>query len=129
MPTFSKKPSKSAAARTPDHDTATTVAARVAGEDIHEGDFVAILNEIVELPSFLWSCSGATLPADEPVRIGYKPNDAGRPYKVVAVCLPFVYTKQPKGEVTTFDIRQHQLVRLDRTRGHAVWKLLRKSKK
>ena len=45
----------------------TTVATRVAGEDIKPGDFVTTLHEIVELPSFLWSCSELTLPADEPV--------------------------------------------------------------
>jgi hypothetical protein len=46
----------------------TTVAARIAGEDINQGDYVTVLNEIVELPSYLWNCSGAALPADEPVR-------------------------------------------------------------
>ena len=107
----------------------TTVAARVAGEDIKQGDYVTVLNEIVELPSFLWSCSGSTLPADEPVRIRYMPSDAGQPFKVVAVCLPFVYTKRPKGGTKTFDTRQNQLVRLDPDSGHAVWKRLRKSLK
>ena len=107
----------------------TTVAARVAGEDIKQGDYVTVLNEIVELPSFLWSCSGSTLPADEPVRIRYMPSDAGLPFKVVAVCLPFVYTKRPKGGTKTFDTRQNQLVRLDPDSGHAVWKRLRKTLK
>ena len=107
----------------------TTVAARVAGEDIKRGDYVTVLNEIVELPSFLWSCSGTTLPADEPVRIRYRPSDAGKPFKVVAVCLPFVYTKRPKGGTTTFDTRQKQLVRIDPDNGRAVWKRLRKALK
>ncbi len=107
----------------------TTVAARVAGEDIQQGDYVTVLNEIVELPSFLWCCSGGTLPTDEPVRIRYMPSGAGQPFKVVAVCLPFVYTKRPKGGTTTFDTRQHQLVRLDPDSGGAVWKRLRKTLK
>ncbi|QDV85156.1 hypothetical protein [Planctomycetes bacterium TBK1r] len=105
---------------------ATSVAARVAGEDIKRGDYVTVLNEIVELPSYLWGCSGVMLPADEPVRIRYMPCDAGQPFKVVAVCLPFVYTKRPKGDTKTFDTRQNQLVRLDPGSGRSVWKRLRK---
>ncbi|QEG39254.1 hypothetical protein [Roseimaritima ulvae] len=105
---------------------ATNVAARVAGEDIQPGDYVTVLNEIVELPSYLWGCSGGTLPADELVRLRYMPSDAGQPYKVVAVCLPFVYTERPKGGTNTFDTRQNQLVRLDRETGRTVWKRLRK---
>ncbi|MEM9589391.1 MAG: hypothetical protein AAGA03_19070 [Planctomycetota bacterium] len=108
---------------------ATNVAARVAGEDIRRGDYVTVLNEIVELPSFLWCCSGGTLPADEPVRIRCMPGDAGHPFRVVAVCLPFVYTKRPKGGTATFDTRQYQLVRLDRDSGRAMWKRLRKPAK
>lgn len=108
----------------------TTVASRVAGEDIRRGDYVTVLNEIVEFPSFLWNCSSSTLPADEPIRIRYMPtDDVGQPFKVVSVCLPFVYTKRRKGGTKTFDTRQNQLVRLDPNCGHAVWKGLRKSLK
>ena len=107
----------------------TTVAARIAGEDINQGDYVSVLNEIVELPSFMWSCSAASLPVEEPVRIRYMPSEAGQPFKVVAVCLPFVYAKRPKGGVITFDTRQQQLVRLDRENGRSVWKRMRKTKK
>ena len=107
----------------------TTVAARIAGEDIQVGDYLTALNETVELPSFLWSCSDSTLPTDEPVRTIYKPNDAGRPFKVIAVCLPFVYTKQLEGGTAIFDTRKHQLVRLDRMAGRAIWKRMRRSQK
>ena len=107
----------------------TTVAARVAGEDIKRGDYVTVLNEVVELPSFYWSGAGSTLPADEPVRVCFMPSDAGQPFKVVAVCLPFVYTERPRGGTTTFDTRQKQLVRLDPDSGCTVWKRLRKALK
>ncbi len=109
--------------------SSTTVAARIAGEDIHPGDYVTVLNESVELPSYLWNCSGGALPADELVRILYKPSDAGQPYKVVAVCLPFVYTERPRRGTKIFDTRQNQLVRLDPDTGHAVWKRIRKDLK
>lgn len=110
----------------------TTVAARVAGEDIQRGDYVTVLNEIVELPSFLWCDSSFSLPTNEPVRTRYMPSAAGRPFKVVAVCLPFVYAQRPKGKLATFDTRQQQLVRLDRASGRRVWKqmsLMKVSKK
>lgn len=105
----------------------TTVAARIAGEDILKGDFVTILSEIVELPSFLWSCSSIALPFDEPVRTRYLPRAAGKPHKVVAVCLPFVYAKRPRGKLIAFDTRQQQLVRLDRDNGRSLWKQMRKA--
>ncbi len=114
---------------TTERSSVTTVAARIAGEDIDQGDYVTVLNEIVELPSFLWSCTATTLPADEPVRTLYKPRDAGQPYKVFAVCLPFVYVKRPRGGVHVIDIRQQQLVRLDPDRSRAIWKQMRKTLK
>ena len=108
---------------------ATNVAARVAGEDIKPGDYVTALTEIYELPSFLWCCTSSTLAADEPVQSVYKARDAGQPSKVIAVCLPFVYTKQARGGTAIFDLRKHQLVRLDRDTGRKVWKRLRKNLK
>ena len=109
--------------------SATTVAARIAGEDIAKGDYVTILSEIIELPSFLWSCSSVSLPIDEPVRARYLPCAAGEPHKVVAVCLPFVYAKRPRGNLIAFDTRQQQLVRLDPANGRSLWKQLRKAAK
>ncbi len=114
---------------TTENTSQTTVAARIAGEDINRGDYVTVLNEIVELPSFLWSCSSVSLAADEPVRTRYLPRDAGQPYKVIAVCLPFVYTKRPRGGVVAIDTRQQQLVRLDYDSGRSVWRQIRKGLK
>ena len=107
----------------------TTVAARVAGEDIKLGDYVTAISEMYELPSYLWCCSSGALAPDEPIRTVYKAYDAGQPSKVIAVCLPFVYTKQARGRTAIFDTRKHQLVRLDPETGSTVWKRLRKSSK
>ena len=104
----------------------TTVAKRIAGEDIAKGDYITILSEIIELPSYLWSCSDFSQPIDELVRIRYLPRTVGEPHKVVAVCLPFVYAKRPRGNLTAFDTRQQQLVRLDRDSGRLLWKQMRK---
>jgi len=109
--------------------SATTVAARIAGEDIAKGDYVTILSEIIELPSFFWSCSSISLPVDEPVRTRYLPRTAGEPHKVVAVCLPFVYAKRASGKLHAFDTRQQQLVRLDAPNGRWLWRQMRKAAK
>jgi hypothetical protein len=106
----------------------TTVAARVAGEDICTGDFVAVLSEIAELPSYLWCGSADMLPVDELVRIRYVPHEARRPFKVFAVCLPFVYVKPPRDNLLCFDTRKQQLVRLDSANAKVVWKQLKKKK-
>jgi len=105
--------------------TATTVASRIAGEDIAKGDYVTVLSEIIELPSFLWACSSMSLPLDEPVRTRYLPRAAGEPHKVVSVCLPFVYAKRSTGNLIAFDTRQQQLVRLAPGNGRSLWKKMR----
>ncbi|MEP3932368.1 hypothetical protein [Rhodopirellula bahusiensis] len=114
---------------TSETQSATNVATRVAGEDIQKGDFVTVLSEIFEVPSFLWNCSDVSLPPDEPVRARYTYTSNGTPYKVSVVCLPFVYAKRPRGAMACFDIRRHELVRLDRESDRSLWKLLRKKKK
>jgi hypothetical protein len=104
----------------------TTVAARIAGEDSQRGDYITVLNETFEIPSFLWYCTSSTLPPDEPERSRYMSREAGQPLKVIAVCLPFVYAKRPTGNLYTFDTRRHQLVRLAPECGRSVWKAMRK---
>lgn len=102
-------------------------AATVAGEDLARGDYVSFLNETVDLPSFFWDGCGAGLSPHELVRLKLIPCDAGQPLKVIAVCLPFVYAKAPRGETATIDTRRTQLVRLDRRCAKVVWKALRSS--
>lgn len=109
-------------------ETKTTVAARIAGEDISSGDFVSVIHEVVELPSFLWCCSAVSLEPEEPIRIRFMPLDAGQPSKVIGICLPFVYVKTPDGAVMTIDTRQRQLVRLDEDCARRVWKAINPKK-
>ncbi len=107
-----------------DKQSGTTVASRIAGEDIRRGDYVTALNEVVELPSFLWDCSSISIAPEEPIRFRYMPHDAGKPLKVLRVCLPFVYAKDRLGNVVTIDTRRRQLVLLDRSCAKQVWKEL-----
>jgi hypothetical protein len=101
-----------------------TMAATVAGEDLACGDYVSLLNETVEFPSFLWDSCGAGLSPQELVRLKVIPANAGHPHRVIAICLPFVYVRTPSGEIATIDARRTQLVRLDRKCAKAIWKEL-----
>ena len=107
----------------------TAVAARLAGEDIACGQFVSVLSQVDELASFLWNCSEIALYPAEPVRIRYVPDCAGQPYKVIAVCLPFVYVRTDCGDVLSLDTRRQQLVRLDQQCARRVWKKLKALRK
>ena len=106
-----------------------TAAATVAGEDLACGDYVSLLNETVDFPSFLWDSCGATLSPYELVRLKVIPITAGRPLKVIAICLPFVYAKMPGGEMSTIDTRRTQLVRLNRKCARVIWKELQSNAK
>ncbi len=102
-----------------------SLAATVAGEDIARQEFVAVLNEVIEVPSFMWG--EGCLEPQETVRLKVIPDQAGRPLKVKAVCLPFVYVQDAEGPVRVVDTRQHQLVRLNRKCAKKVWKALRRA--
>lgn len=102
-------------------------AATVAGEDLASGDYIALLNQTVDFPSFLWDSCGASLSPHELVRLTTIPANAGRPLRVIAICLPFVYAKTPSGKTATIDTRRTQLVRLDRRCAKVIWKELRQA--
>jgi hypothetical protein len=109
---------------------APTVAATIFGEDIGCGDYIALLNETFDVPSYMWDSCGVSLAPDELVRLQLIPGNAGQPLKVIGVCLPFVYAKTPDGATETIDVRRVQLVRLDRRCAKSIWKNLRpKSRK
>jgi hypothetical protein len=96
----------------------------LAAEDVRPGDYVSILHEVIEVPSYFWLCDGWSLPPDELVRLKCRTHDCGTPLKVKAVCLPFVFVKKPCGQHRTLDVRQHALVRLSPKYGRTVWKTL-----
>lgn len=103
-----------------------SLAATVAGEDLRCGDYVAILSEVYEFPSFLWCGDAALLPPHEPVRMKLLSRTNGAPLKVKAICLPFLFVKSAKDEYETLDVRRQQLVRLDRRYAETVYKSTRK---
>jgi hypothetical protein len=84
----------------------------VSGEDLNIGDDVAVLNESIEFPSCFWDCDFGALSPYEPVRVRYSSRNPGVPYRVEAICLPFVFLKSPDKTHRTIDTRLVQLVRL-----------------
>jgi hypothetical protein len=105
---------------------ASTISRPLAAEDLRCGDFVGILSETVEWPSFFWHCDGQILPPDQPVRLTCKASAGGTPLKVKAISLPFVFVKRPGGQHQTLDVRRHQLVRLSPKYAREAWKALSK---
>jgi hypothetical protein len=102
------------------------LAARVPPEDLRRGDDVAILNEIHEIPSFLWDCGSAPGTSGPLIRVQTWPHQAGAPLHVQTICLPFVLVETPTGEAQTLDVRQVQLVRLSGDYARRARKRLRK---
>jgi hypothetical protein len=103
-----------------------SVAKPLAPEDVRRGDYVAVLDEMYEIPSYCWCEDAALHPRDELVRIRLIPAQDAPPHKVKSVCLPFVLAKQPTGERRTFDLRRTRLARLDRHYGRSAWRAYKK---
>ena len=103
------------------------LAARVAPEDLRRGDFVAVLSEIVQIPSFLWSAT-LSCAQDELIRLHMLPTEDRVPLKIKSICLPYIFVKQPGGEFQTLDVRLASLARLEKSYANTVWKSLRRPK-
>lgn len=109
-------------------DTRSTLAQPLAPEDIRSGDFVTLLHEIREVPSFWWPADGCLRPPHEPIRMRLTPTSEPFPMKVKSVCLPFVLVKLPHGNRHTLDVRACRLARLNKKFAAASWKAYRSSK-
>jgi hypothetical protein len=105
-----------------------SVAKPLGPEDVRRGDFVAVLDEMYELPSYWWCEDAALHPRDELVRIRLIPAQHNLPLKVKSVCLPFVLAKPPFGLERTLDLRRTRLARLDKHFAAATWKAYKKQR-
>lgn len=103
-------------------EQALTVAKPLAPEEIRVGDFVVVLHQLVELPSFCWCHDATVLAPDQPVRIQLLPSADERPMKVKSACLPFVIVKLSDGEQRMIDLRRMRLARVDRKFARRLWK-------
>jgi hypothetical protein len=106
-----------------------TLAQSLAPEDIAPGDYVSVLHEVFEYPSWYWCDESFAASREQVVRIAYTPRDEATPLKVRAVCLPFVLVQQPCGRTRTLDVRTSRLARLDRAYAAAARNALKKQSK
>lgn len=104
----------------------TVLARPLAPEEIRRGQYVTLLDEIVELPSFLWTLPGDDLKPNELVRMKIKSGEGGIPLRVKSICLPFISVQTPQQETRVLDLRKVQLVRLSPEFGKSVSKALAK---
>lgn len=82
-------------------------------EDVSAGDDVALAIQSYDYPSFIWSMvDPTTMPLDETIRLSFVPQETSKPFKVIAVCLPFVLCEKVDGKHETFDVRNVKLMRL-----------------
>ena len=82
-------------------------------EDIRVGDEVTPAIWSYDYPSFFWCMADpAIMPPDETIRLSFVPSETSKPFKVKAVCLPFVLCEKVDGKFTTFDVRKVKLMRL-----------------
>ena len=97
-----------------DDATAQSTAAKLLHpEDISVGDDVTLAIESYDYPSFVWCMTDpAIMPPDQTIRLSFIPSEVSKPFKVVAVCLPFVLCEKVDGKFRTFDVRKVQLMRL-----------------
>jgi hypothetical protein len=94
--------------------TQSMVARLLHPEDISVGDNVALAIQSYDYPSFCWYMADpAIMPPDQTIRLSFVPQDRSKPFKVIAVCLPFVLCEKVDGKFQTFDVRTVQLMRLE----------------
>ncbi len=91
----------------------------VAAEDLRAGDYVVLLEQMFEYPSYLW-CGDAQLESrDQPVRITWMMR-GGRPMRIESICLPFLLVKPIGDEHEVLDVRSCRLARPTADYVHAV---------
>jgi hypothetical protein len=108
--------------------TGSTLAKMLAPEEVQAGQYVTVLHEVAEFPSFYWFCDNVFLDPEEVIRMRYLPVDGGLPLKVRSVCLPFVLVKLPTGEERPLDLRKCRVARLTQRYATRAWKACKKSK-
>lgn len=95
----------------------------VAPEDLQKGDYVAVTHVTLEYVAY-W-CEETWQHASPVRRARVKPKGAGRPYKVLRVCVPFVLVRDPLGKHHTLDLRRHEVARLDRAYARKAFECLK----
>lgn len=94
---------------------------RVIGpEDVREGQYITVTHTMYEFLSD--RCAPEYDQEVTATRVTLINGDAGQPLKVVAVCLPFVLTRNTAGLLCSLDLRQHHIAKLTKGYGRKAFK-------
>ena len=97
----------------------TNLARPLAPEDIQPAMYVTPTHIVEE--HYPFCCDDEPWKPSAPRRMVWLPEHAGRPLKVVEVCLPFVLVEKVNGKHSTLDVRRHRLALLTQRYGDAVF--------
>lgn len=104
-----------------------SMARRLAPEDVKPDMFVALHEVICEHATYFLYPDALKPVEQQKMRIVWQADGAGKPYRVKAVCLPYVLALEPEGNPRTFDLRKHNLVRLDDAYGRQAFHAIKSS--
>ncbi len=107
-------------------DTQMDIARDVAPEDIAVGDYVTVAHVTYE---FVRLCDRSFDDAVKTQRVTLMCPSAGQPWKVVSICLPYLFVRAPEGHHDTLDVRRHRLARLSEAYGNEAFKRLKTMRK
>lgn len=104
-------------------ETLADLSRMIAPEDLSAGDYVAVARQTYEFVT----CADDAWSEPRTHRVSLTPPDAGHPWRVVRVCLPFILVKGPDGGYATLDARRHRLLKLTDDYGSKAFKCLERS--
>ncbi len=90
----------------------TTLARRLAPEDITPGIYVAVLHKVQEVFPRLYGECAPGADRFELSRVVTTPTRSPTPLRVIDVCVPFVFVERPNGRPAIVDLRRARLARL-----------------
>lgn len=85
---------------------------QVGAEDLEVGEYITPVFEKHQFPSYLWD--GDSTSASTPIEVTVRPKNAGIPYKIIEICVPFILGKCPKGKLQRFDLRGMDIGKVSR---------------
>ncbi|MCP4173842.1 MAG: hypothetical protein GY758_24065 [Fuerstiella sp.] len=100
------------AASTQSDQSLHTISRRLAAEDIQVGTYITVVQKVSELVSFLWFGETSPEGREQPVLYRHTPSNCGEPYRVLAVCVPFVFVEDIREEAETLDLRHCEVTQL-----------------
>jgi hypothetical protein len=101
----------------------------LAADDVASGEFVVVMSEIAQFPSFYWCSEGILSSRAEMISLSYIPEEAGRPLLVIDVCVPFLLVEDVAGIRRILDVRRTRVARVPEKFALKVKKSLAKNGK